>query len=57
MKDSNMLATSEGEIGGKDDESVVLNWHVAKGKSSSQCIVELSGKNFCMLLGSISSTD
>lgn len=35
MKDSNMLATSEGEIGGKDDESVVLNWHVAKGKSSS----------------------
>lgn len=30
-----MLATSEWEIGGKDYESVVLNWHVAKGKSSS----------------------
>lgn len=34
-KDSNILATSEGEISGKDNENVVLKWLVAKGKSSS----------------------
>lgn len=30
MKDSNRLATSEGEVSGKDDDNVVLNQHVAE---------------------------
>lgn len=35
MKKSNTLATSKGEISGKDDENIVLNWRVAEGKSNS----------------------